>query len=43
MVVIIEYIKLKLIKKFPWESGFLWGSMEPPYALTEVRDSGVKC
>ena len=25
-------------KKFRWESGFLkGGSMEPPYALTEVR------
>ena len=39
MVVISVYIYgVKIIKKFQWESGFLkGGSMEPPYALTEVR------
>ena len=38
MVVISVYTyDVKIIKKFRWESGFLWGgSMEPPYALTEV-------
>ena len=31
---------VKIIKKFQWESGFLkGGSMEPPYALTEVRST----
>ena len=32
---------VKIIKKFWWESGFLWGgSMEPPRnALTEVRST----
>ena len=33
---------VKIIKKFRWESGFLkGGSMEPLYALTEVR--GTLC
>ena len=45
MVVISVYTYgVKIIKKFRWESGFLWGggSMEPPrYALTEVR--GTLC
>ena len=44
MVVISVYTYgVKIIKKFWWESGFLWGgSMEPPrYALTEVR--GTLC
>ena len=45
MVVISIYTYgVKIIKKFWWESGFLWGggSMEPPrYALTEVR--GTLC
>ena len=31
MVVISIYTYgVKIIKKFRWESGFLWGSMEPP-------------
>ena len=38
MIVISVYIYgVKIIKKFLWKSGFLGGSMEPPYALTEVR------
>ena len=45
MVVISVYTYgVKIIKKFRWESGFLWGgSMVPPtppppcYALMEVR------
>ena len=40
MVVISVYTYgVKIIKKFRWESGFLerGGSMEPRYALTEVR------
>ena len=43
MVVICVYIYgVKIIKKFRWESGFLkGGSVEPPYALTEVR--GTLC
>ena len=47
MVVISVYTYgVKIIKKFRWESGFLWGgSMEPTppprYALTEVR--GTLC
>ena len=44
MVVISIYTYgVKIIKKFWWESDFLWGgSMEPPrYALTEVR--GTLC
>ena len=48
MVVISVYTYgVKIIKKFWWESGFLWGgSVEPPpppprYALTEVR--GTLC
>ena len=44
MVVISVYTYgVKIIKKFRWESGFLWGgSMEPHrYALTEVR--GTLC
>ena len=33
---------VKIILKFRWENGFLkGGSMEPPYALTEVR--GTLC
>ena len=36
---------VKIIKKFQWESGFLWGFHgTPPYALTEVRvHYAVKC
>ena len=43
MVVIIVYIYyVRIIKKFRWESGFLWGvPWNPPYALTEVR--GTLC
>ena len=43
MVVISVYTYgVKIIKKFRWESGFLWGgSMEPRYALTKVR--GTLC
>ena len=45
MVVISVYkYGVKIIKKFRWESGFLGGgggSMEPRYALTEVR--GTLC
>ena len=38
MVVFSVYIYgIEIITKFRWESGFLrGGSMEPPYALTEV-------
>ena len=34
---------VKIIKKFRWESGFLWGGFRgtPRYALTEVR--GTLC
>ena len=43
MVVISVYTYgVKIIKKFRWKSGFLGGgSMEPLYALTEVR--GALC
>ena len=43
MVVISVYTYgVKIIKNFRRESGFLGGgSMEPPYALTEVR--GTLC
>ena len=40
MVVISVYTYgVKIIKKFHWESGFLWGGFHgtPRYALTEVR------
>ena len=40
MVVISVYTYgVKIIKKFLWESGFLWGGFHgtPRYALTEVR------
>ena len=49
MVVIIVYIYMdngvKIIKNFRWKSGFLssGGSMDPPYALTEVRGTGTLC
>ena len=41
MVVISVYTYgVKIIKKFRWESGFLWGvPWNPRYALTEVRDT----
>ena len=43
MVVISVYTYgVKLIKKFWWDSGFLWGFHGTPrYALTEVR--GTLC
>ena len=43
MVVISVYTYgVKIIKKFRWESGFLWGvPWNPRYALTEVR--GTLC
>ena len=44
MVVISVYTYgVKIIKKFRWESGFLWGGFHgtPRYALTEVR--GTLC
>ena len=42
MVVISVYTYgVKIIKKFRWESGFLWGDGTPRYALTEVR--GTLC
>ena len=44
MVVISVYTYgVKIIKKFRWESGFLWGGVpwNPRYALTEVR--GTLC
>ena len=43
MVVISVYIYgVKIIKKFQWESGFLWGgSMESPLCTNEVR--GTLC
>ena len=42
MVVISGYTYgVKIIKKFLWESGFLWGEPPPRYALTEVR--GTLC
>ena len=43
MVVISVYTYgVKIIKKFQWESGFLWGvPWNPRYALTEVR--GTLC
>ena len=41
MVVFSVYIYgIEMITKFRWENGFLsGGSMEPPYALTEVWDT----
>ena len=42
MVVISVYIYgVKIIKKFGWESGFLWGgSMEPPPPLCTNGSAG---
>ena len=37
VVISVNMYGVKIITKFQWENGFLWGgSMEPPYALTEV-------
>ena len=30
LVICVNIYGVKIIKKFQWESGFLWGSMEPP-------------
>ena len=46
MVVISVYTYgVKIVKKFRWENGFLWGvPWNPHYALTEVRvPYAVKC